>query len=886
MRSNRLIHRRPAHLRSYQRGRTGHPSYIWPARLVCLIGLAWLIGNTALVGQQPNLGSQLPNPRLMTVFPNGAKVGTTVEVVFTGTDVEDPTELIFSHPGIKGEAIQPPAPAPDPKKKDPPPPKPPVTKFKVTVAPNTPLGNHDVRLVNKWGVSNPRAFVVGDLNDILEKDPNNDVPEAQRVEINTTINGSIAAPTDVDYYVFKATKGQRVIISCLSSSIDSRLLTGLEIYDTAGRRLGENRNYNDNDALMDLTAPADGDYYVRLYEFTHLQGTQEHFYRLSITTAPWIDAVYPPMVEPGKTAQVTIYGRNLPDGKADPAAVVDGRVLEKATATVTAPSDPAGLVKLNFSGNLPPIASGLDGFEFRTKNAAGSSNPFLMTYARAPVVIDNEKNDTQETAQEVPVPCEIAGRIEKKRDRDWYSFALKKGDVVNLEVFSDRLGAPTDMAFHLYNAENKQSLFGEVDDNPETLNPLKFFTKSNDPARLRVAATADTKYQLFVKSQDADVRAGIQHFYRISITPEKPDFRLIVLPPDDHRPDASRLLQGSNQYFTALLWRLDGFNGPVTITADGLPGGVAFPPQTMGPGVKQTTVVLSATPAAAQGVYELKLKGTATIAGQPVVREARAASITWPTQPQTNVPSISRLDRGLFTAIRDQPPFNLTLTIDKAELFPGDKANLTIKLNRLWPDFKQPLQVTAMDMPLANNQPTITINNNQPVAMAPGKDDATAVVEAKSNATPGTYNLVVRGTAQIPYAKDPMAKQKPNTNIVLPSTPITLIVNPKQVANVTLPTPNVQTKLGAQSEVIVKVARMYDFDGEFKVQLVLPPNVKGFSADEVTIPAGKDEAKLIVKVAADAPVGNRPDLIVRATAMYNGKVPTTQETKLAVNVVK
>ena len=48
------------------------------------------------------------------------------------------------------------------------------------------------------------------------------------------------------------------------------------------------------------TLPDDGDYYVRLFQFTHTQGTAEHFYRLSITTAPWIDAIYPCVVRAGQ----------------------------------------------------------------------------------------------------------------------------------------------------------------------------------------------------------------------------------------------------------------------------------------------------------------------------------------------------------------------------------------------------------------------------------------------------------------------------------------------------------------------------------------------------------------------------------------------------------
>ena len=54
----------------------------------------------------------------------------------------------------------------DTKKKDPAPmPKgpQPARKFKVTIAPDVPVGQYDVRVINKWGVSNPRAFCVGDL---------------------------------------------------------------------------------------------------------------------------------------------------------------------------------------------------------------------------------------------------------------------------------------------------------------------------------------------------------------------------------------------------------------------------------------------------------------------------------------------------------------------------------------------------------------------------------------------------------------------------------------------------------------------------------------------------------------------------------------------------
>ena len=345
-----------------------------------------------------------------------------------------------------------------------------AVKFKVAIPANTPPGIHDVRLVNKHGVSNPRAFVVGDLKEFIEKEPNNDVEQAQRVAMNSTVSGVIAAPTDVDYYVFAGKKGQRTVISCLASSIDSRLYPELELYDAAGKLLAANRRYSGNDALVDCTLPADVDYSVRLCHYTYTRGGPEYFYRLSISTAPWIDAVFPPTVEPGKTARVTVYGRNLPGGKLDPDTVCDGHVLEKATVSLDVPNDPVSSQRLAYRGHVPPTASGLDGFEFRLRNESGTSNPYLLTYAQAPVVLDQGDNDKADHAQEVPVPCEIAGRVEKRRDRDWYEFAAKKGDVFTIELYSDRLGSADDMYFVLRRASNKQML-GEFDDTQETLHP-------------------------------------------------------------------------------------------------------------------------------------------------------------------------------------------------------------------------------------------------------------------------------------------------------------------------------------------------------------------------------------------------------------------------------
>lgn len=227
-----------------------------------------------------------PGPQLLTVFPPGVKAGETVEVTFAGAGFDGDEKLLFSAKGFTAEpvgkaAVDPKAPKGAPAS---------AVKFKVT-APKS--GTFDVRVVGKNGLSNPRAFVVGDLKEANESEPNNDVPQAQKIDLDTTVNGVISAPTDVDFVTFKAKKGQNVVVYCLTTSIDSKMQADLLVSDANGKQLASNRGYRGGDAVLDFQAPADGDYLVRVAQFAYTSGGPDHFYRLTVTTGPWVDAVFP-----------------------------------------------------------------------------------------------------------------------------------------------------------------------------------------------------------------------------------------------------------------------------------------------------------------------------------------------------------------------------------------------------------------------------------------------------------------------------------------------------------------------------------------------------------------------------------------------------------------
>jgi hypothetical protein len=844
----------------------------------------------AQAAAQQNL-PPLPQPRLQSLFPGGARAGTTVEVTFAGTDIDEPEALYFSHPGLQAEPIQPPEPPADPKKPMPQPAKPKgmrgrtvVTKFKVTVSPGTPLGLHDVRLVNRWGVSNPRPFAVGDLPEVEEKEPNNDEFQAQKVQLNCVVNGVINTPTDVDYFSFPGKKGQRVLLHVAASSLDSRARPEVQLYGPGGAWLVTNRNYHNADALADAILPADGDYIVRLYEFTHTAGGTDYYYRLTITTGPWIDAVMPPMIEPGKTAQVTVYGRNLPGGQPVPGAFVDGHTVEKVTASITAPSDPLALQRLALSDRIQPRSSGLDGFEYRIQGSAGWSNPCLIQFARAPVILEKEPNDKPEAPQEVQVPCEIAGRLDHRSDRDWYAFAAKKGDVFMIELFGDRIGTPADFYFSVRPADAKASSMGEFDDNRETISAFQFNTGTTDPQPYRFEAKQDGRYLIRVSALDAGTEFGPRHLYRLRVTPEQPDFRLIVMPNTAQLPEAGILPAGGELSYDVLVWRQDGFSAPITLTAEGLPAGVVCPPQRIGPGQKQATLVLSAAAGAAPAVAAITVKGSAVVAGKQLLREARSATISWPLA-QPNIVAISRVDRQLVLAVRDKPPYRVSAKETALAIKQGDKATLNFQVARLWPDFKGPIQVGGFPGPQQNQPliPGVQFNNNQPITIAPDKTDGSGVLNISNNAVPGVYSFVLRGSAQHQYEK--VAKgPKVNTGLAYPALPVTLTIVPSSLGSLSASAGNL--KVGAVGDLTIKVSRSNGYTGEYKLKLVVPAGVKGISAADASIPAGQNEARLKVQIAPDVKPGGVPNLVVQAVAMFEEKTPVVSETKFNLNVVK
>ncbi len=580
-----------------------------------------LVAATALIGATSAF-AQLPQAKLFSVFPPGAQVGVATEVAISnGVEMDEANRLIFNHPGIT--AAQKVTDANGVK-------TPVVNTFVVTVAAGVPDGIYEVRFSGRFGVSNPRSFVVGSRKEINEIEPNNAREQATPVELNSTVSGRTDGSA-YDYFKFTGKAGQRVLCLCQAGRIDSKLKAQIELYDAAGvippavagaaaapspqaaqtgRRLAFSRGAARRDALLDVTLPADGDYFLRIIDQVY-GGSVDHFYRLTITTGPYIDFALPPAGVAGSNTQVTLFGRNLPGGQ--PAGVsVDGRPLEKVAVSVTVPGDAENT---QAADNLGAIQGGVDAFSYVWNTPAGNANPLTLFVAPAPVGLEQEPNDTPAQANKITVPAEIAGQFQASRDVDFFTFDAKAQEVYWIEAFGDRHGSLADPYITLdrvtkddKGVETVQRITAQ-DDTGVNLIPNVFETLSDDPA-FQFVVPADGTYRLTIRDRYYESRGDARMVYRLSIRKEAPDFKVVVLPEaplaDNNTTAATypaNLRKGENFSCRVIAFRRDGYNGAIDVTVENLPPGITCKGTSIGPGQTNATIVFSANEDAADGTF-------------------------------------------------------------------------------------------------------------------------------------------------------------------------------------------------------------------------------------------------------------------------------------------
>jgi hypothetical protein len=119
-------------------------------------------------------------------------------------------------------------------------------------------------------------------------------------------------------------------------------------------------------------------------------------------------------------------------------------------------------------------------------------------------------------------------------------------------------------------------------------------------------------------------------------------------------------------------------------------------------------------------------------------------------------------------AVREKAPFGLRLSPNKITVEAGKKAAVKLIAVRHWPEFNDKIQI----------KPLWQIDKFKLAAseLPAGQNEVGLTIDVQANTTPGDYTFSVSGEAQVPFSKDPAAKDRPKVTMADPSQPVTITV--------------------------------------------------------------------------------------------------------------
>ncbi|MFO0813591.1 MAG: PPC domain-containing protein [Gemmatales bacterium] len=484
---------------------------------------------------------QAAPPAVTGLVPAGGQHGTTVEVTAIGSFDTWPVQFWTSSPLISITCGK--------------------EKGKLIIKLNEGLvpGVYWLRCYSAEGASGLRPFIVGTLPEVMEAEPNDTLAKAQPVALPAVVNGKLNKNGDLDGYSVSLQKGQTLVASVESHhTLRSAADMVMQLADSSGTVITQNHDYHGLDPQITFTAPRDGKYLVRVFAFPanpdssiRYSGGDLYFYRLTLTTGPFLDHVLP-LARGDDSTLLRLQGWNLNS------------------------QTQVGRVQLGseFTHVYHPAASGM---------AAIQQEHWT--------VFDDSVDDR--TSRVLSVPSSVTAPLTTKRPVYRTQVSLQKGKKVYLEALSQTLGLETDPVLTLHDAAGKEVHRAEA-------------AALHADVKTSFTPPADGIYTLAVR--DLHGRSGWRQVVLLRVFPAEPRFTLTV------DADRFSLTAGKPLDIPVKVTAIDGYAETPVLQVEGLPGGVKWKVHstTGKDAVKTVTLRLEST-VASNGPFRIVAKGPKAI---------------------------------------------------------------------------------------------------------------------------------------------------------------------------------------------------------------------------------------------------------------------------------
>ncbi len=598
-------------------------------------------------------GTRITPPTISRVSPQGMARGMTVEMEIEGFNLAKASAIYFSEKGVTGKILRVKE-LPDlPDIRiganggvstidlGPLPPRNQVT-VEVEIGLGAKIGPVNFRVLTPLGTSPMSTFLVEPFyGEAADMEPNDTIDNAPEVYLPAIFVGTIGRNGDVDTYKIKARAGQQIVFENGATLLGSTLQPIVRILAEDQTVMAEfGQDGGDSVRAFAHRFSKAGTYYVQISDFQQT-GRASHSYRLKAGEFPVVTGLYPLGLQQGKTAKIRAEGLNVGDGTFE----VQGTPSDRdAFAVMTRPKLTTGAafnevrlelgqhpeVEAGTGANQLAIPSTVNGrlksaaaFRFRAKK--GEKLVFEVDARRAGSDIDSflEVLDAGGKPIEHTVLRPVWETTTVLRDHDsaargirlnsWN--AIQVGDYLMygsevIKVSAMPKSPDDDMVFESFNGQ-RITYFGTspeahaIDSSiykvqvhpagskftPNGLPLARLYYNNDDggpgfgkDSLLEFTAPADGEYQLKLRDVRGDLASA--QAYRLTARHPEPDFRLSMNPRNVNVPP------GSAVPVTMQAFRMDGFDGPISLTVEGLPKGVTASAAVVPPGQVFATILL------------------------------------------------------------------------------------------------------------------------------------------------------------------------------------------------------------------------------------------------------------------------------------------------------
>ena len=627
-------------------------------------------------------------PTLRDILPRGGQQGSTLEVRITGAYLSDTEEIFFHTSGIEAEKI-----IPDTDQR---------LKAVLKIAADAKLGQHEMRIRTASGISTMKTFWVGPFPNVDETEPNSEFEKAQKVAMNSTVNGRILNE-DVDYYEIEVKKGQQI-----SAEVEAIRLSGalfdpyVAILDAKRFELAacDDSALLLQDSVASVIAPEDGIYRIEIRDSSY-RGSSNFYYRLHVGHFPRPLIAFPAGGKAGEKLEVTLMG------------------------------DPGGPIKKTLQ--LPAQADPNFGY-FPENNGTSAPSPNKIRVTDYPSIREVEPNNNwkQATATELALPLAFDGIIAEDGDTDYFKFKAKKGQRFNFRANARSVSSPLDPVLNIRDAAGK-SLKGNDDANngPDSL--------------INFTIPADGEYIISV--YDHLRKGGPRHVYRIETEAFLPEV-VASIPYMRQRDSQSRQMMPvprGNRVATIMNVTRRNFSGELAFLAQGLPEGVVMHAPKAASNLTQVPIVFEASENAplAKALVDLRVRHVGE-KGKTIEGGFRQKLDLVYGPPNNRTYLESSLDR-LAVAATKKAPFSIQLVKPATPIMQSGTMALKVVAKR------DANYTEAINVRLLTRPPGIGASSS--VTIPAGKTEALYPITANGGAAVGTWQIAMLGAAKTSHGE-------------------------------------------------------------------------------------------------------------------------------------